>query len=131
MNEWLAIVAGAITSITIIGAFLVKVVDKIIIKPMDKRKADRAKEVELDRQRFEQTRLERVEANQQPLAESIDRLNELLAESQRDRVNLHKIAEVNVNAIGEHEERLDHHNERLIVLEVKNGVRKLAYKEED
>ena len=50
MNEWLAIVAGAITSITIIGAFLVKVVDKIIIKPMDKRKADRAKEVELDRQ---------------------------------------------------------------------------------
>ena len=131
MNEWLAVVAGTITSVTIIGAFLVKVVDKIIIKPMDKRKADRAKEVELDRQRFEQTLLERVEANQQPLAESIDRLNELLAESQRDRVNLHKIAEVNVKAIGEHEERLDSHNERLIVLEVKNGVRKLAYKEED
>lgn len=131
MNEWLAIVAGAITSITIIGAFLVKVVDKIIIKPMDKRKAERAKEVELDRQKFEESLLERVEANQQPLAESIDRLNDLLEESQRDRVNLHKIAEVNVNAIGEHEERLDSHNERLIVLEVKNGVRKLAYKEED
>ncbi|WP_373786497.1 hypothetical protein [Jeotgalibaca porci] len=131
MDEWLAIVAGAITSITIIGAFLVKVVDKIIIKPMDKRKADRAKEVELDRQKFERTLLERVEANQQPLAESIDRLNDLLEESQRDRVNLHKIAEVNVTAIGEHEERLDLHNERLIVLEVKNGVRKLAYKEEE
>ena len=131
MIEWLAVVAGTITSVMIIGTFLVKVVDKIIIKPMDKRKADRAKEVELDRQRFEQTLLERVEANQQPLSESIDRLNELLAESQRDRVNLHKIAEVNVEAIGEHEERLDLHNERLIVLEVKNGVRKLAYKEED
>ena len=131
MSEWLAIVAGAITSVTIIGAFLVKVVDKIIIKPMDKRKADRAKEVELDRQRFEQTLLERVEANQQQLAESIDRRKQLLEESQRDRVNLHKIAEVNVNAIGEHEERLDLHNERLIVLEVKHGVRKLAYKEEE
>ena len=130
MNEWLAVVAGAITSITIIGAFLVKVVDKIIIKPMDKRKADRAKEVELDRQRFEQTLLERVEANQQPLAESIDRLNELLAESQRDRSDLHKIADVNVKAIGKHEERLDLHNDRLIVLEVKNGVRTVAYKEE-
>ena len=46
-------------------------------------------------------------------------------------MNLHKIAEVNVKRIGEHEERLDSHNERLIVLEVKNGVRKLAYKEED
>ena len=131
MTEWLAVVAGAITSITIIGTFLVKIVDAIIIKPMDKRKADRAKEVELDRQKFEENLLERVEVNQQPLAESIDRLNELLAESQRDRTALHKIANVNVQTIGEHEERLDHHNERLIVLEVKNGVRKLAYKEEN
>ena len=131
MNEWLAIVAGAITSITIIGAFLVKVVDKIIIKPMDKRKAERAKEVELDRQEFEESLLERVEANQQPLAESIDRLNKLLEESQRDRSDLHKIADVNVQAIGEHEERLDNHNDRLIVLEVKNGVRTVTYKEEE
>ena len=131
MNEWLAVVAGAITSITIIGTFLVKVVDKIIIKPMEKRKAERAKEVELDRQKFEEKLLKSVEANQKPLSESIDRLNELLEESQRDRVNLHKIAEVNVEAIGEHEERLDLHNERLIVLEVKNGVRKVAYKEEE
>ena len=129
MTEWLAVVAGAITSITIIGAFLVKVVDKIIIKPMDKRKAERAKVVELDRQKFEEELLQRVEANQKPLSESIGRLNELLEESQRDRVNLHKIAEVNVKAIGEHEERLDLHNERLIVLEVKNGVGKVAYKE--
>src|SRR5574344_778302 len=131
MNEWLAVVAGTITSITIIGTFLVKVVDKIIVKPMEKRKAERAKEVELDRQKFEENLLERVEVNQQPLADSIKRLNKLLDESQRDRTTLHKIADVNVKAIGEHEERLDLHNERLIVLEVKNGVRKVAYKEED
>ena len=130
MNEWLAVVAGTITSVTIIGAFLVKVVDKIIIKPMDKRKADRAKEVELDRQQFEEKLLESVESNQKPLSESIDKLNQLLAESQRDRVSLHKIADVNVKAIGKHEERLDLHNDRLIVLEVKNGVRTVAYKEE-
>ena len=130
MNEWLAVVAGAITSITIIGAFLVKVVDKIIIKPMDKRKADRAKEVELDRQKFEESLLERVEVNQKPLSESIDRLNELLAESQRDRSDLHKIADNNVLRIGKHEDRLDNHNDRLIVLETKNGVRKVVYKEE-
>ena len=130
MNEWLAVVAGAITSITIIGTFLVKIVDAIIIKPMDKRKADRAKEVELDRQKFEENLLERVEVNQQPLADSIKRLNKLLDESQRDRTTLHKIADVNVKAIGEHEDRLDNHNERLIVLEVKNDVRTVAYKEE-
>ena len=130
MNEWLAVVAGTITSVTIIGAFLVKVVDKIIIKPMDKRKAERAKEVELERQKFEESLLEHVEANQQPLAESIDRLNQLLEESQRDRMALHRIADVNVQTIGDHEERLDSHNDRLIVLEVKNGVRTVAYKEE-
>ena len=130
MNEWLAVVAGAITSITVIGTFLVKIVDAIIIKPMDKRKADRAKEVELDRQKFEENLLERVEVNQQPLADSIKRLNKLLDESQRDRTTLHKIADVNVKAIGEHEDRLDNHNERLIVLEVKNDVRTVAYKEE-
>lgn len=122
MNEWLAVVAGTITSVMVIGAFLVKVVDKIIIKPMDKRKADRAKEVELDRQRFEQTLLERVEANQQPLAESIDRLNELLAESQRDRDDLHKIADNNVRVIGEHEDRLDNHDVRIAVIERVNGI---------
>lgn len=131
MDEWLAVVAGAITSIMVIGTFLVKVVDKIIIKPMDKRKAERAKEVELDRQKFEESLLERVEVNQQPLAESIDRLNKLLEESQRDRNDLHKITDEIVIVTGKHEERLDSHNDRLIVLEVKNGVRKLAYKEED
>lgn len=131
MTEWLAVVAGAITSITIIGAFLVKVVDKIIIKPMDKRKAEQAKEVEVDRQMFEKKLLERVEANQRPLSESIDRLNGLLEEAQRDRLSLRKIAKVNVEAIGEHEDRLNSHNDRLIVLEVKNGVRTFAYKEEE
>ena len=131
MNEWLAVVAGTITSVTIIGTFLVKVVDKIIIKPMDKRKVERAKVVEADRQKFEQTLLKHVEANQQPLTDSIDKLNVLLEESQRDRMALHKIADVNVQAISEHEERLDNHNDRLIVLEVKNGVRTVTYKEEE
>lgn len=130
MTEWLAVVAGAITSISIIGTFLVKVVDGIIIKPMEKRKAERAKEVELDRQKFEEKLLERVESNQKPLADSIDRLNELLEELQSDNTGLHKIADANIKAIGEHEERLDDHNDRLIVLEVKNGVRTVTYKEE-
>ena len=131
MNEWLALVAGMITSVTIIGAFLIKVIDKIIVKPMDKRKAERAKVVEADRQKFEQTLLKHVEANQQPLTDSIDKLNELLEESQRDRVALHKVADVNVQRIGEHEQRLDSHNDRLIVLEVINGVKTVTYKEEE
>ena len=124
MTEWLSVVAGAITSITIIGAFLVKVVDKIIVKPMDKRKAERAKEVELDRQRFEENLLERVEVNQQPLKESIDRLNHLLEESQRDRTALHKIADVNTEKLGEHETKIHDLDDRLIVVETHNNITK-------
>ena len=56
----------------------------------------------------------------------------LLEESQRDRVTLHQIADINVKAIDQHEERLDNHNDRLIVLETKNGVRTYTevYKED-
>lgn len=124
MNEWLAIVAGAITSITIIGTFLVKVADKIIVKPMDKRKAERAKAVEIDRQEFEEKLLERVEANQQPLKESIDRLNELLEESQRDSSALYKITDANTQKLGEHETKIHDLDDRLIVVETHNNITK-------
>ena len=132
MNEWLAIVAGAITSITVIGGFLVMLVKKAIITPMEKRKIERDKRIERERQDFEQKLLNRVEQNQQPLTLSIAQLNVLLEESQRDRSALHKIADNNVKVIGHHEDRLDNHNDRLIVLETKNGVRTYTkvYKEE-
>lgn len=124
MIEWLSVVAGTITSITIIGTFLVKIVDGIIIKPMDKRKAERAKETELDRQKFEEKLLERVETNQQPLKESIDQLNRLLEESQRDRSALHKIADVNTKKLGEHETKIHDLDDRLIVVETHNNITK-------
>ena len=124
MTEWLAVVAGTITSITIIGAFLVKVVDKIIIKPMEKRKADRAKEVELDRQKFEEKLLQSAEVNQQPLKVSIDRMNKLLEESQRDRSALHKIADVNTQKLGEHETKIHDLDDRLILVETHNNITK-------
>ena len=132
MNEWLAVVAGAIASVTVIGTFLVKVVDKIIIKPMEKRKVERDRRIESDRQDFEQQLLKRVEQNQQPLTLSIAQLNVLLEESQRDKMALHQIADTNVKAIDQHEVRLDNHNDRLIVLETKNGVRTYTevYKED-
>ena len=132
MNEWLSVVAGAITSITVIGTFLVMLVKKTIVTPMEKRKVERDKKIEKDRQEFEQQLLKRVEQNQQPLTLSIAQLNVLLEESQRDRVTLHQIADTNVKAIDQHEERLDNHNDRLIVLETKNGVRTYTevYKED-
>lgn len=65
----------------------------------------------------------------EPLNESIQTLNDLLAESQLDRKKLNHVAESNTELINDLGERTDDHNERLIVLEVKNGIRKIAYKE--
>ena len=63
----------------------------------------------------------------------MDTLNTVLTsfqrESKSDRDNLNKIAEVNTRAIGKLDGRVDQHNERLIVLEVKTGIKKLGYRE--
>lgn len=123
MAEWLATVAGVIGSITVIGAFLIKVTKWIIIDPQEKKKVAREKKLEEERQEFERKLLKQFDVSQQPLNESITRLNNLLDKSQRDRKALHKIADENVKRIGKHEERLDNHNDRLIVLEVKNGIK--------
>lgn len=124
MTEWLAVVAGAITSITIIGTFLVKVVDKIIIKPMEKRRAEREEIKMRERNEFERKLLTEVDKNHMPLKEAIDRLNQLLDESQRDRSALHKIADVNTQKLGEHETKIHDLDDRLIVVETHNNITK-------
>lgn len=124
MTEWLAVVAGAITSITIIGTFLVKVVDKIIIKPMEKRRVEREEIKMRERNEFERKLLTEVDKNHMPLKEAIDRLNQLLDESQRDRSALHKIADVNTQKLGEHETKIHDLDDRLIVVETHNNITK-------
>ena len=124
MTEWLAVVAGAITSITIIGTFLVKVVDKIIIKPMEKRRVEREEIKMRERNEFERKLLTEVDKNHMPLKEAIDRLNQLLDESQRDRSALHKIADVNTQKLGEHETKIHDLDDRLIVVETHNNIAK-------
>ena len=74
--------------------------------------------------------IELITEKNKPLNESIKALNDLLAESQLDRKKLNHIAETNTAMLKDHEERIDNHNERLIVLEVKNGVQKITYREE-
>ena len=65
----------------------------------------------------------------EPLNTAIQELNSLLGESQKDRAKLNDIAKANTKMIGEHDERLDNHNDRLIVLETKNGVKRITYRE--
>ena len=114
--------ASFIGSLTVVGGALMWVYNKFISAPREKRRRREAEERQRDM-------IELITEKNKPLNESIQGLNELLAESQADRKKLNQIANVNTEMIKNHEDRIDNHNERLIVLETKNGIQKIAYRE--
>ena len=73
--------------------------------------------------------IELITEKNKPLNDSIQGLNELLAESQADREKLNQIANVNTEMIENHEERIDDDNVRLTVLETENRIKKVIYRE--
>jgi hypothetical protein len=114
--------ASFIGSLTVVGGALMWIYNKFISAPREKRRQREADKRQRDR-------IELITEKNKPLNESIQGLNELLAESQSDREKLNQIAKVNTDMIKNHEDRIDNHNERLIVLETKNGIQKIAYRE--
>ena len=120
--EHVGSLASFIGSLTVAGGALMWVYNKFISSPREKRRQGEAEKRQRDM-------IELITEKNKPLNESIQGLNELLAESQADREQLNQIANVNTEMIKNHEERIDDHNERLIVLETKNGIQKVAYRE--
>lgn len=57
--------------------------------------------------------------------ETIDSFRQLIDDTRCESDNLHKIADVNVKAIGELDEEMDNHDKRIYRLEVKNGFIKM------
>ena len=120
--EHVGSLASFIGSLTVVGGALMWMYNKFISAPREKRRQGKADKRQRDM-------IELITEKNKPLNESIQGLNELLAESQADRQRLNQIANVNTKMIEDHEERIDDHNERLIVLETKNGIQKVAYRE--
>ena len=114
--------ASFIGSLTVVGGALMWIYNKLISAPREKRRQEEAEKRQRDM-------IELITEKNKPLNESIQGLNELLAESQSDREKLNQIAVANTEMIKNHEDRIDNHNERLIVLETKNGIQKIAYRE--
>ena len=121
--EHVGIIASFIGSLTVVGGALLWIYNKFISAPREKKRRIAADKRQRDM-------IELITESNEPLNESIQALNDLLAESQLDRKKLNHIAEANTEILKDHEERIDNHNERLIVLEVKNGIPKIAYREE-
>ena len=120
--EHVGFLASFIGSLTVVGGALLWIYNRFISAPREKRRQREANK----RQR---EMIELITDKNKPLNDAIQRLNDLLAESQLDRKNLNKIAEVNTEIIKEHDDILDNHNVRLTVLETKNGIKKVVYKE--
>ena len=124
MVEMVGNMASFIGSLTVVGGALLWIYNHSIAKPREKRRKE-----ENDRRQGKMIAL--ITQKNEPLNESIQELNRLLAESQKDREKLNEIAQANTKIIGEHDERLDNHNDRLIVLETKNGVKRISYRKEN
>lgn len=120
--EHVGSLASFIGSLTVVGGALMWMYNKFISAPREKRRQGEADKRQRDM-------IELITEKNKPLNESIQSLNELLAESQSDREKLNQIAVANTEMIKNHEDRIDNHNERLIVLETKNGIQKIAYRE--
>ena len=114
--------ASFIGSLTVVGGALLWMYNKFIGAPREKRR-------EKESTKRQAQMIELITEKNEPLNLAIENLNLLLAESQVDRQQLNRVANENTDMIVVHEERLDNHNDRLIVLETKNGVRTVSYRE--
>ena len=113
--------ASLIGSLTVVGGALLWIYNKFISAPREKRRQRVADKRQRDM-------IELITDKNKPLNEAIQSLNDLLAESQLDRKKLNTIAESNTSILERHEDRLDNHNDRLIVLETKNGIQTITYR---
>ena len=62
---------------------------------------------------------------------AIQQLTKLLDESTQDRIKLNDLTGRNTKMLLEHDDTLEEHNNRLIVLETKNGLSEYRYKKGD
>lgn len=125
INLTLGAVATLIGSLTVIGGALIWVYKKILGDPREKKRLKR------DEERYKEM-LEVATGQDEPLSQAIEQLTEWLGESKQDRKTLHEVIEQqavlirqNSDMLNAHESRLDKHNERILVLEVSGGLRKI------
>ncbi len=106
-----AILAGFIGSVTVIGGALIWFYKQLVARPKEKRDAKRA---ERENAKFREAI--------KPTAEAVEQISRSLAYQESRDQKLQEIADRNVKLLEKHENRLDLHEHRIIVLETKNGI---------
>ena len=120
--EHVGSLASLIGSLTVVGGALMWIYNKFVGIPREKKRQREAEKRQRDM-------IELITERNEPLNEAIQSMTEMISESKLDRQQLNRIAKANTEIIEVHEGRLDSHNDRLIVLETKNGIQTFTYKD--
>lgn len=110
-------------TLTTISGFLIVIYKYVIKNPIEWKRQS------LEAQKAHQLNKSIAEKNE-PLLKTLEELNESMKKREAHDNKLDTIADQNQQILRKHDERLDDHHERLIVLEVKNNVRKVGYVED-
>ena len=122
--EHLGFIASLIGSLTVVGSALIWIYNKFISHPRENRRLR-------EEEKRQDMLLELITRENRPMNTAIQQLTKLLDDSKQDRIKLNELASRNTKIIMEHDETLEEHDKRLIVLETKNGISEYRYKKGD
>lgn len=123
-EQFLLSVASIATSLTIVLTFI----SKYVWQPWERKKAKEIEAANLERLQQEKTYqeqiLEIVKKQMNPITQALEKLNKLSEGSQHEIEKLAEVSCSNKKRLERHEERLDDHGDRILVLETKTGIEK-------
>ena len=124
LAEHLGFIASLIGSLTVVGSALIWIYNKFISHPREKKRLR-------EEEKRQDMLLELITRENRPMNTAINQLTKLLDESVQDRMKLNDLTGRNTKMLLEHDDTLEEHNNRLIVLETKNGLSEYRYKKGD
>ena len=124
LAEHLGFIASLIGSLTVVGSALIWIYNKFISHPREKKRLR-------EEEKRQDMLLELITRENRPMNTAIQQLTKLLDESGQDRMKLNDLTSRNTKMLLEHDDTLTEHNNRLIVLETKNGFSEYRYKKGD
>src|SRR5699024_625134 len=122
LAEHLGFIASLIGSLTVVGSALIWIYNKFISHRREKKWLR-------EEEKRQDMLLELITRENRPMNTAIQQLTKLLDESGQDRMKLNDLTNRNTKLLHEHDDTLTEHNNRLIVLETKNGISEYRYKE--
>src|SRR5699024_201920 len=120
LAEHLGFIASLIGSLTVVGSALIWIYNKFISHPREQKRLR-------EEEKRQDMLLELITRENKPMNTAIEQLTKLLDDSRQDREKLNDISDRNTKMLMEHDDKIDQHNNRLIVLETKTGISEYRY----